>query len=83
MNKILVEVYLPVANKSFDVLLPYIIKVSEATVMLKKLFEELESDYYTASSDALLCSANDGNPLNREVLVCELGIKNGSKLILI
>ena len=83
MNKILVEIFLPAANRSFDVYVPLESKMSEVTLLVSSLLSELSDGKYKATDDAVLCDAKTGIIFNMNMRVFELGIKNGSKLMLI
>ncbi|MDF2820871.1 MAG: hypothetical protein K0R15_1312 [Clostridiales bacterium] len=83
MNKILVEVYLPVADISYDVFIPTKSKLFEVLPLLSKSISELSGGLYLATEDTILCNYNDGAIYNINLSVEELGLKNGSKLILI
>lgn len=83
MDKILVEVYLPAGNKSYDVYIPLKSKFHEIITLLAGTFTELSSGYFTASKDVVICDRATGIILNINMSAEELGLKNGSKLMLI
>ncbi len=83
MNKALVEVYLPAAGKSFDVQIPLNLKVWEIASMLSKAFEDFSNGCFSSSDQTTLCDRDTGAILNLNITAEELGIKNGSKLMLI
>jgi hypothetical protein len=83
MNKILVEVYLPALGKSFDAFIPIESKLSEVIMLLAKALSDLSNGSYIASEDAILCDIATGNIFNINLSASELGLKNGSKLMLI
>ena len=55
MDKILVEVYLPAANKSYDVFISPKSRIYEITEMLSSTFSDLSAVYFKASDINLLC----------------------------
>lgn len=83
MRKYLVEIYLPAANKTFDVFVPTQAKVSEVTVLAAQAIAELADGTYTPTNDTVLCERSTGKILNINKSMEELEISNGSKLILI
>jgi hypothetical protein len=83
MDKVLVDVFLPAAGKSFDVLLPKKSKLYEVSYLLAGAFGELANGFYFPTDDAILCSRDNGEVLNLSMSVQELGLVNGSRLILI
>lgn len=83
MNKILVEVHVPVAGKSFDMFIPTHLMLHEAMLLIKKIAMEMSDGLFVASSETTLCNRSDGSILNINLSVYELGLKNGSKLMLI
>jgi hypothetical protein len=83
MNKVLVEIFLPAADRSFDVYIPLESKMSEVVTLVAALLSELSDGKYKATKDAVLCDAETGIIYNINLAVAELGIKNGSRLMLI
>jgi hypothetical protein len=83
VNKVLVEICLPAANQSFDVYIPLESRMSEVLVLVSSLLSDLSDGKYKATQDAILCDAETGIIFNINMTVFELGIKNGSKLMLI
>ncbi|ALC89391.1 methyltransferase [Bacillus sp. FJAT-18017] len=83
MNKVLVEIFLPATGQSFDVFVPLDSRMSEVLQMVSTLLSELSDGKFKASRDAVLCDAASGIIFNINMFVSELGIKNGSKLMLI
>lgn len=83
MIKIVVEVYFPVAGKAYDVFIPFKSKMSEVLMLLCRVAPELSDGVFKASKDTVLCDRSDGVILNLNMTVEELGIRNGTKLILL
>ena len=83
MDKVMVEIYLPAANRSFDVQIPLNLRVWEIVSMLSKAVEELSDGYFLSSAQTTLCDRDTGAILNLNITAEELGIKTGSKLMLI
>jgi len=83
MNKVLVEIILPAADQSFDVYIPLDSRMSEVLVLVSSLLSDLTDGKYKATPNAVLCDAASGIIFNINMAIAELGIKNGSKLMLI
>lgn len=83
MNKVLVEIFLPAANESFDVYIPLESQMSEVLILVASLLSDLTDGKYKATPNAVLCDAASGIIFNINMAISELGIKNGSKLMLI
>jgi len=82
-DKVLVDVFLPAANRSFDVYIPSKMKVHEATRLLSGIVSDLSSGYFIADENTELCDRRSGDSLDVNRSIEELKIHNGSKLILI
>lgn len=83
MNKILVEVYLPAALKAFDVRIPADMPFSQTISLVADALTQLSGYFYQADGSAILCDRQSGKILNVNMTAWELGLKNGSKLMLI
>jgi hypothetical protein len=83
MEKILVEVLLPAANTGYDIYIPIVSRMDEVTALVSAVLSELSAGKYKSDSNAVLCDAATGTIFDINKTVDELGIKNGSKLILI
>lgn len=83
MNKILVEVFLPASGEVYDVRLPLDSQLGEVAMLIMKQLEGLSKGRFIANSTTVLCDASSGEILDINKFVAELGIKNGSKLMLI
>jgi len=82
MDKILVEIYIPGMNQSYDVYLPLTTKIHEVNGLLTHAFKELAAGYFIPS-DTVLCDKATGQIFDINKSVFDLGLKNGSKLMLI
>ncbi len=83
MNKIMVEVYLPAAGKSYDVRIPVFRRIGEIIPLLEVGMAELEPGYFIPSGNSVLCDRETGVILNVNLTVDETGILNGTRLMLI
>ena len=82
-NKALVEISVPAAGQKYDVYIPLESKMSEVVKMVAGALSVLSDGKYKATDDAILCDANTGVVFNVNMEIAELGIKNGSRLMLI
>ena len=82
-NKALVEVSVPAAGKKFDVYIPLESKMSEVIRMVAGALSDLTGGKYKATEDSILFDADTGIIFNVNMEVAELGIKTGSRLMLI
>lgn len=82
-NKALVEISVPASGSKFDVLIPLESKMGDVLKLVSAALSDLSDGRYKASNDAVLCDAKTGIIYNINMEVAELGIKNGSRLMLI
>lgn len=83
MDKVLVEILVPAAEKTFDVFIPQTSKMSEIIVLTSKVLSELSNGKFKPDLTTIICDAKTGKIFNINASVYELEIKNGSKLMLI
>ncbi len=82
-NKILVEISVPAARMKYDVFIPLESKMSEVTKLVAGALSDLSDDKYKSTDKAILCDAQTGIIFNVNMRIAELGLKNGSRLMLI
>ena len=83
MNKILVEIMVPAAQKCFEAFLPVHLSGDEALQLIIKIAVDLTGGLFVANEETAVCRKEDGSILNLNLSVRELEIKNGDKLVLI
>ena len=83
MNKILVEVFVPAAGKSYDAFISLESHMEDVRKMLCQSVNNLTQGNYYADDETIVCDAESGIIYNVNISVYELGIKNGSRLMLI
>lgn len=83
MSKVLVEVFIPAARRTYDVFIPHSSRLSEVLMLLNKIAPELSDGYFIASNDTVLCRRHDGLIYNQNMTVEELCLENGAQLMLI
>ena len=83
MDKVLIQVFVPVLERSFDMFVPLRLPMYEVLELVKRAVEELSEGSFRADESTVLCRREDGTILNINQSVYELKIQNGSKLMLI
>ncbi len=83
MEKALVEVFVPVMDRSFDMFIPIGVPMYRVLELIKKAVVDMSDREFTANENTTICDRENGAILNINLSVYELGIKNGSKLMLI
>ena len=82
-NKALVEIFVPASSQKYDVYIPLDVKMSDVVTMVAGALSDLSNGRYKATGEAILCDADTGIIFNINMEVAELGIKTGSRLMLI
>lgn len=83
MHKIEVEIYNPASGTTFDVFIPLKSQVYEVAYLLSNTISELSTGHYKATDQTVLCDRSTGDVLDINLTIEELGLKNGSKLMLL
>ena len=83
MDKILVNVYVPILNISYDIFIPIQSQLFEITEMIKRAISELSDGRFMASQETTVSLRVNGEILDINSTVFELGVGNGTKLMLI
>lgn len=83
MDKVLVEVFVPVLERTFDIFIPVQSPMYEVLGLMKKAIREMSDGRFAADENTAICYREDGTIININLSVYELEIKNGSKLMLI
>lgn len=83
MKKVLVEVFVPVIDARYDVFIPNTSPMSEVLELLKKAVADLSDRHFVPTDETAICYRENGAIVNVNMTVHELGIHNGSKLMLI
>lgn len=82
-NKILLEVFIPLVEESYDVFVP----VNKTMGTIKKVIEkgivDLSDNGYAIKNDTNLYSKETGEIYNVNLKLTETNLKNGSQVILI
>lgn len=83
MSKVIVNVYVPLLNRSYDIFIPTQSQVFQVTELIKKAVYELSEGQFMPSRETVLSMKNSGEILDINSAVFEAGIGNGTKLMLI
>lgn len=83
MNKVMIDLYLPAAGVSYDMRIPANCRIGEIIPLLEHCMAELEEGYYIPTKEAVLCERTTGVVLDINVTPMEMGIINGTRLMLI
>lgn len=83
MNKVMVQLYIPVTGETYDVRLPQSISVKQATELVASFFSGMMGGAYIPNEEAVLCDMETGTIYNVNSSVAGLSLKNGSRLMLI
>ncbi len=82
-NKILLEIYVPLIEKEYDVFVP----VNKTIGTIKKIIEngiiDLSDNGYVTKSDTNLYSKETGQIYDINLKLIDTDLKNGSRIILI
>ncbi len=83
MDKVLVEIFVPVLDRSFDMFIPRTSSMAQVLELVKRAVKEMSDGRFVADENTAICHREDGAIININLSVAELEIKNGSKLMLI
>ncbi len=81
-NKILLELCLPAAERSVDVRIPRQLKVAQATGMLVDFLKKQDEEYIP-TQESVLCDMESGRVFDGNAFIDSLGLRNGSKVMLL
>lgn len=82
MNKILIELYVPALNASYDLLIPSDSRLYEVQTLVRRAVTAYSDGAYLAGEEAALCRREDGGALDVSLSARELGLYNGIRLML-
>lgn len=83
MDKVLIDIFLPAINRSFEVYIPLDSKFYEITPLVSKMLSELSNGLFISGDDSILYERKTGNILNINMSARQLNIKNGENLMLL
>ncbi len=82
-NKILIELFIPLIEKSYDIYIPVNKKIGTIKKLIEDGLVELTDNAYIIKEDTNFYSKETGQVYNVNHTVRETDIKNGSRIILI
>ena len=82
-NKILIEIYIPLVEKKYDVFIPVNKKVGTIKKLIDTAIVELTSNAYIPTDEANFYSKETGEIYDVNKTVRDTELKNGSRIILI
>lgn len=82
-NKILIELYIPLIEKKYDLYIPISKKIGTIKKLIEEGLTELSDHAYIIKEDTNLYSKETGKIYDVNQSVRETDLKNGSRIILI
>ncbi len=83
MNKVLVNLYVPVLEVEYDIWLPLNKKIANVITLLVKAINEFSGGYYKPVKMPYLYDKLTGEVYDVNLNIKDANIKNGAKIILI
>lgn len=83
MDKILVNIYVPIITMSYDMLIPPASPMHEVLELIKKAVAEMSDGQFISDVNNIICFRDSGKIIDINLLVFETGFHNGSRLMLI
>ncbi len=83
MSKLLVELYLPAALRGYDIKLPADVPLYQSLPLIGQAVSRLTAGLYAAGETPVLIDGESGMIFNIDMTPRELGLRNGSRLMLI
>ncbi len=83
MDKILVEVFVPITEKKYDIFIPSTIKISELIYLIGSALSNISQGLFIMNRETILCFKENGVILDINLSIYESCLHNGSQLILI
>ena len=83
MERMLVEVYIPAIEESYDIFVPQNCMVYELLILISETISNLSSQRYVYNKDSMLCYRSNGAIMDINATAEEAGIINGLQLMLI
>ena len=82
MNKILVEIYVPAINATFDAYIPLESKINEIGILIANAIEDLSNGEYKKGKEITISNFETGKEYSKEIRVFQANIDNGTKIVL-
>lgn len=83
MNKVLIEVIVPVANIKYDVYIPLESKISEVANLLANAMSDLSNHKYMPGEMVTMCNYKSGKEYDKNLYCFEVDIENGTQIVIL
>ncbi len=83
MSKIIVEVYLPVAQTEYDLLIPADMPFYKVTPLVAQIVTGVAEGFFISDDNSLLVDRDNGIAFDINMTAREMGLKNGSRIMLV
>ena len=83
MSKILTEVFVPSIRETFEIYIPLDSRISEVLTLIEQAVQELTGGAFLPDRQVVLCERNSGMVYNINMTVEQVGLKNGSQLMIL
>ena len=83
MDRIVVEIYVPAANRSFDFDLPAQSKAKDVAAELIKIMQITQKHIAFDTEHAMLCDLEHGRTVPPEAYLSDAGIRDSYRLMLL
>jgi len=83
MKKLLIDIYLPAALKSYDIMVPSDMRLCQVSDLVAKALSQSSEYLYSPENVPVLCDRATGAILNINMTAWEAGLRNGTQLMLI
>lgn len=81
-DKILLKICLPAVEKSYDVRIPRQLKAAQAAAMLTEFVKRQDVEYIP-TAQSVLCDMESGRVFDSNTFMGELGLHNGSRVMMV
>ncbi|WP_369413332.1 EsaB/YukD family protein [Aristaeella hokkaidonensis] len=82
-EKVLIRISVPIANRSYDMKIPYDLTVGTASQVITKLVKSQSEDMLPLSKTPVLWTSDNGSELDRSKTIREIGTKDGDMFLLL
>lgn len=83
MNKILIELFVPMLDQRFQLFIPINKTIYQTTILIQKAIYEMTNGAYQINHNATLYNQKNGVMYNINELIKDSNLENGSQLILV
>lgn len=81
-NKVLVNLYVPIMEKKYEIYLPANKRIGEIIVLLGKALTDITGGYYVYSRKQRLYNRQTGKEYNYNEIIKYTNIRNGTELVI-